>query len=131
MNVQRGTTSAPEQLSVWIADRRPHQGLSIKANPCSHLISKQPENCRGRLAAVSGIAAIECFQDLEYSRHLFRADCWKSPGWVNPKCVQMAADSTEQQPTNPPAADGATAATTTEPPKKFPKGVVLGKDGKP
>jgi FAD-linked sulfhydryl oxidase len=47
----------------------------------------------------------------------------------------MAADSTEPQPTSAPPADstaaGAAGAATTEPPKKFPKGVVLGKDGKP
>ncbi|KAK4099931.1 hypothetical protein N658DRAFT_508317 [Parathielavia hyrcaniae] len=45
----------------------------------------------------------------------------------------MAADSTEHQPSSAPAADGAAAGTTgtAEPPKKFPKGVVLGKDGKP
>jgi FAD-linked sulfhydryl oxidase len=39
----------------------------------------------------------------------------------------MAADSTEPQP----AAESAAAGASTEPPKKFPKGVVLGKDGKP
>lgn len=44
----------------------------------------------------------------------------------------MAADSTEPQPTNAPPADSTAAgAATTEPPKKFPKGIVLGKDGKP
>jgi FAD-linked sulfhydryl oxidase len=48
----------------------------------------------------------------------------------------MAADDTEPQPGSAPAAadsvaPGASAITTTEPPKKFPKGVVLGKDGKP
>ncbi len=44
----------------------------------------------------------------------------------------MAADSTEPQPAGNPAPDTTTATTTTaEPPKKLPKGVVLGKDGKP
>ncbi|GAB1317276.1 Flavin-linked sulfhydryl oxidase of the mitochondrial IMS [Madurella fahalii] len=44
----------------------------------------------------------------------------------------MADDTVEPQATNAPAADNTAGATTTsEPPKKFPKGVVLGKDGKP
>lgn len=43
----------------------------------------------------------------------------------------MADDTVETQPTSAPAADDATSGTSAEPPKKFPKGVVLGKDGKP
>jgi hypothetical protein len=48
-----------------------------------------------------------------------------------PRRIQMAADSTEPQPAGAPAADGVTAGTSAEPPKKYPKGVILGKDGKP
>ncbi|KAH6614765.1 thiamine diphosphate-binding protein [Chaetomium sp. MPI-SDFR-AT-0129] len=40
-------------------------------------------------------------------------------------------ESEEPQPTGAPAAESAAAGTSTEPPKKYPKGVVLGKDGKP
>jgi FAD-linked sulfhydryl oxidase len=43
----------------------------------------------------------------------------------------MADDSTEPQPGKAPVADDAVAGSSAEPPKKFPKGVVLGKDGKP
>jgi FAD-linked sulfhydryl oxidase len=43
----------------------------------------------------------------------------------------MAEDKPAEQPTGAPVADGAVTGTGTEPPKKFPKGVVLGKDGKP
>ncbi|KAH6649642.1 ERV/ALR sulfhydryl oxidase domain-containing protein [Chaetomium tenue] len=44
----------------------------------------------------------------------------------------MAADSTEPQTTNAPGTAGATAGTSAEaPPPKHPKGVILGKDGKP
>lgn len=46
-------------------------------------------------------------------------------------CDTMAEDSTEPQPGTAPAADSAVAGTSAESPKKFPKGVVLGKDGKP
>ncbi|KAL2127890.1 hypothetical protein VTI74DRAFT_10019 [Chaetomium olivicolor] len=43
----------------------------------------------------------------------------------------MAEDSTEPKPTPAPVADNTATSVATEPPKKFPKGVVLGKDGKP
>lgn len=44
---------------------------------------------------------------------------------------KMADDAVEPQPASAPAADGAIGSAGAEPPKKFPKGVVLGKDGKP
>ncbi|AEO60204.1 hypothetical protein MYCTH_2309177 [Thermothelomyces thermophilus ATCC 42464] len=43
----------------------------------------------------------------------------------------MARDGTETQPTSAPVAEGASASAATEPPKQYPKGVILGKDGKP
>ena len=47
--------------------------------------------------------------------------------------TNMADDTTEPQPTSAPTVDSAVGSTSAgaEPPKKYPKGVILGKDGKP
>jgi hypothetical protein len=81
-------------------------------------------------APCPGIAAAAWFRDPEQLTILLSLGLL-FPVSVYIQLIQMAADSTEQPPPSAPPADGATAETTTEPPKKFPKGVVLGKDGKP
>ena len=70
------------------------------------------------------------FQDSEHGT--CRVDCCYAVFPVSK--LQMAADSTEPQPAGTPAPDSTTTTTPTTPtvpPKQFPKGVVLGKDGKP